>query len=100
MNMTLRILFLNLMKMCIVTRHIHIQKHAFDNESYTHKIIYFVIAWDCINQHTIIRNNPNHEDRETTYTFGMSYGNILFLLCFSLVYYYCYFSKNEFHVLC
>jgi hypothetical protein len=39
-----------------------------------------LIAWDCINQYTIILNNPNHECSETTYTFGMSYENRLILV--------------------
>ena len=42
--------------------------------------MYDLIAWDCMDQHTIISNNPNHERPATTYTFGMLYGNKLILL--------------------
>lgn len=34
--------------------------------------MYDLIAWDCVDQHSIVFNNPNHERPATTYTFGIS----------------------------
>lgn len=34
--------------------------------------MYDLIAWDCLDEQTIIYKNPNQERPGTTYTFGMS----------------------------
>lgn len=33
--------------------------------------MYDLIAWDCVDEHGIVFNNPNHERPATTYTFGI-----------------------------
>ena len=33
--------------------------------------MYDLIAWDCVDEHSIVFNNPNHERPATTYTFGI-----------------------------
>lgn len=40
--------------------------------------LYDLIAWDCIDEQTIVFKNPNHERPIVSYTFGISLTNTLF----------------------
>jgi centromeric protein E len=42
--------------------------------------MYDLIAWDCLDEHTIVFKNPNEGRPATSYTFGM-YCIMLILLC-------------------
>ena len=45
--------------------------------------MYDLIAWDCLDEHTIVFKNPNHERPANPYTFGISYiKSFIFFLCF------------------
>ena len=52
--------------------------------------MYDLIAWDCIDEHTIVFKNPNHERTATTHAFGICYTETVpYSLCFCLVFLCC-----------
>lgn len=50
--------------------------------------MYDLIAWDCIDDHTIVFKNPNHERTATTYSFGKCYLETVYSSCHSLFFFY------------
>ncbi|XVF35194.1 hypothetical protein REPUB_Repub18cG0124300 [Reevesia pubescens] len=58
--------------------------------------MYDLIAWDCVDDHTIVFKNPNHERPATQHSFGISHITVdFFVLIFNAVLFTSFFLENR-----